>query len=62
MLYDGMTGKVLCSGDQSNSFAITTGVKQGFVLASILFNLFFAFMLAPAVQDMDEGVYVTFQI
>ena len=35
--FDGMTGQVLCSGDQSAAFAITNGVKQGYVLAPVLF-------------------------
>ena len=52
-----MTGQVLCSGDQSAAFTITNGVKQGCVLAPVLFNLFFTCMLAHAVQDTEEGVY-----
>ena len=62
LLHDGMTRQVLCSGDQSAAFAITNGVKQGCVLAPVLFNLFFACMLAHAVHDMEEGVYIRFSL
>ena len=55
LLHDGMTGQVLCSSDQSAALTITNGMKQGCVLAPVLFNLFFMCMLAHAVQDMGEG-------
>ena len=35
--------------------------ETGLILAPVLFNLFFMCMLAHAVQDMEEGVYVVVQ-
>ena len=35
--YDAMTCKVVNAGKLSNSFAVKTGVKQGFLLSPILF-------------------------
>ena len=57
LLHDGMTGQVLCSGDQSAACAITNGV-----LAPVLFNRFFTCMLAHAVQDMEESVYIRYRL
>ena len=56
-----MTGQVLSNGEQSDPFSISSGVKQGCVLAPVLFNLFFACVLRQAVGNMDEGVYVRFR-
>ena len=56
-----MTGQVLSSGEQSDPFIISNGVKQGCVLAPVLFNLFFTCFLRQAVGNMDEGAYVRFR-
>ena len=56
-----MTGQVLSNGEQSDPFFIPNGVKQGRVLAPVLFNLFFTCVLRQAVGNMDEGVYVRFR-
>jgi hypothetical protein len=61
LFHDGMSGQVLSSGDQSDHFEITNGVKQGCVLAPVLFNLFFTCVLRHAVQDLQEGVYVRYR-
>ena len=53
-----MMGQVLHGGDTLTSFAITNGVKQGCVLAPVLFNLFFACMLSQAVKDSKDWVYI----
>ena len=55
-----MTGQVLSNGEQSDPFSISNGVKQGCVLAPVLFNLFFACVMRQAVGNMDKGVYVRF--
>ena len=39
--HDEMTGQVLSDGEASEPFSISNGVKQGCVLASVLFNLFY---------------------
>ena len=56
-----MTGQVLSNGEQSDPFSISNGVKQGCVLAPVLFNLFFACILRQAVGNTDKGVYVSFR-
>ena len=56
-----MTGQVLSNGEQSDPFFISNGVKQGCVLAPVLFNLFFTCVLRQAIGNMDEGVYVRFR-
>ena len=56
-----MTGQVLSNGEQSGPFSISNGVKQGCILAPVLFNLFFTCVLRQAVGNMDEGVYVRFR-
>ena len=55
-----MTGQVLSNSEQSDLFSIYNGVKQGCVLAPVLFNLYFACVLRQAVGNMDKGVYVHF--
>jgi len=54
-------GQVLHGGGTSASFAIKNGVKQGCVLAPVLFNLFFACMLSQAVTDSEEGIYIRYR-
>ena len=41
----------------NNSFNISNGMKQGYVLAPILFSLFFPQVLLHTVKDLDLGVY-----
>ena len=50
-----MTGQVLSNGGHSDPFSTLNGVKQGCVLAPVLFNLFFTCVLRQAVGNMDEG-------
>jgi len=38
--HDGMTGKVVVGGHESDPFTVNVGVKQGCVLALVIFNLF----------------------
>ena len=57
-LHDGMTGQVLSCGEASEPFSISNGVKQGCVLAPVLFNLFFACALNHALRDR-ECIYDT---
>jgi len=37
---DGMKARVVTGGEESNSFEVFVGVKQGCVLAPVIFNLF----------------------
>ena len=52
---------VLDNGDTSDSFPVTNGVKQGCVLASILFSMVFAAMLHDASQDNDDGIQLKYR-
>jgi len=42
-----------------NLFDVTNGTKQGCLLASFLFAIFFAMMLLVAFKDCDLGVSIT---
>jgi len=57
-----MTGEVLSGGEPSDRFSISNGVKQGCVLAPVLFNLFFTQVLRHAVMDLDLGVYNKYRL
>ena len=61
LLRDNMTGHVLCNGDCTNSFNISNSVKQGCVLAPVLFNLFFSQVLLHTVKELNLGVYVRYR-
>ena len=52
-----MSGHVLCNGDGTDSFNISSGVKQGCVIAPILFNLFFSQALLHTMKGLDMGEY-----
>ena len=56
--HDNMKGVVEFDGSTSEPFNITSGVKQGCVLAPTLFGIFFAIMLQQAFKDTSEGVYI----
>ena len=53
---------VLSNGEHSSTFAISNGVKQGCVLAPVLFNLFFTQVLLHAVKDLNLGVYIKYRL
>uniref|UniRef100_A0A5F8HFV9 RNA-directed DNA polymerase n=1 Tax=Monodelphis domestica TaxID=13616 RepID=A0A5F8HFV9_MONDO len=56
-----MTGEVLSGGETSDRFNISN-VKQGCVLALVLFNLFFTQVLQHAVMDLDLGIYIKYRL
>ncbi|XP_076029240.1 uncharacterized protein LOC143018068 [Oratosquilla oratoria] len=56
-----MTGQVLPGGEVSEPLNISDVVKQGCVLAPILFNLFFTCVLNHVFRDLDLGVYLRFR-
>ena len=62
LFHDNMTGQVLSNGEHSNIFAISNGVKQGCVLAPVLFNLFFTQVLLHAVKDQNLGFYIKYRL
>ena len=59
---EGMTASVLEDGKNSQPFAITNGVKQGFVLAPTLFSMVFTAMLADAFSEGDTEIKLRHRI
>ena len=57
-LHTRMMANVSVVGEVSESFRVTIGVKQGCVLASMLFSIFLSAMLDDAFRDMGDGVYI----
>ncbi|XP_068739485.1 uncharacterized protein [Montipora capricornis] len=53
-----MQSTVCFDGANSNAFPVSSGVKQGCVLAPTLFGIFFSMLLQYAFVDFTEGVYV----
>uniref|UniRef100_UPI00398F0602 uncharacterized protein n=1 Tax=Pristiophorus japonicus TaxID=55135 RepID=UPI00398F0602 len=62
LFHDNMTGEVLSDGTTTAPFAISNGVKQGCVLAPVLFNLFFICILNYAIKDLEFGVYLKYRL
>ena len=60
-LHEGMKGCVLYDGDQSGSFNITTGVKQGCVVTPTLFSIFLAAFISLAAVDQAKGVGIIYR-
>jgi len=58
----GMTASVFCNGMVSDSFIVGNSVKQGCVLAPILFLIFFTMMLFVAFRDNDDGVSIEYRL
>ncbi|XP_046863308.1 uncharacterized protein LOC124457060 [Xenia sp. Carnegie-2017] len=56
--HEGMQAKVTRGSDCSEGFAVSTGVKQGCVLAPTLFSFYLAAMLEVAFEDTREGIYI----
>ena len=60
-LHEGMKGCVLYDGEQSGSFNINTGVKQGCVIAPTLFSIFLAAFISLAAVDQAKGVGIIYR-
>ena len=56
--HDDMKATVREGSDRSPAFDVTSGTKQGCVLAPTLFSIFFSAMLHVAFKDATEGVDV----
>lgn len=56
--YLNMKGVVQFDGTSSDAFDIRSGVKQGCVLASTLFGIFFAAVLSHAFKHYTEGIFL----
>lgn len=59
--HDGMQPHVLDDGNQSASFEVTNGVKQGCVLDPTLFSLMFTAMLTDAFSENDPGIDIRYR-
>ena len=55
----GMMANVSVGGEVSESFRVTNGVKQGWILALTLFSIFLSAMLDEAFRDMGGGGMVS---
>ena len=53
-----MQSTVCFDGASSDAFPVSSGVKQGCVLAPTLFGIFFSMVLQYTFADSPEGVYV----
>ncbi|BHF64775.1 hypothetical protein SprV_0200778200 [Sparganum proliferum] len=60
-LHDGMMARVTDNGAVSETFAVTNGVKQGYVLAPTLFSLMFSAMLMDAYCDERLGIRIAYR-
>ena len=56
-----MLGTVKINGERTESFEMTTGVKQGCVIAPILFILYFDAMPKEAISNCTKGIYIRFR-
>ena len=56
-----MLGTVKINGERSESFEMTNGVKQGCVIAPILFILYFDAMLKEAISNCTKEIYIRFR-
>jgi exonuclease III len=63
-LHEDMTAKVVIGGQESDPFNVTVGVKQGCVLAPIMFNIFLVTvtLLARRETAAEDGVQVRFRL
>jgi hypothetical protein len=56
--HDDMHSTVTYNGSSSEPFKVSSGVKQGCVLALTLFGIFFSMLLQYAFKDCNEGVFL----
>ncbi|GFO35998.1 endonuclease-reverse transcriptase [Plakobranchus ocellatus] len=63
-LHENQCGQVRINGDLSEPFSISNGVKQGCVLASTLFSIFFSMMLKQANENCEDedGIYIRYRL
>ena len=57
-LHSGMMATVVYANEESEAFTINIGVKQGYVLAPVLFNIYCSYVIRFAFLGKDEGVYL----
>ena len=59
--HDLMMAQVLDDGKASDPFPVTNGVKQGFILAPMLFSLMFSAMLTDAFRETSPGIPIRYR-
>jgi exonuclease III len=62
-LHDGMMARVCLGGEESEPFEVTRGVRQGCVLAPVLFNIYIHFVTRMMHQQVAEvaGIHVSYR-
>ena len=60
--HSGMEGKVSRQGEILEPFKINNGLRQGCVLAPVLFNIFFTAVFAAAFQELGEGIPIRYKL
>lgn len=56
--HENMHSTVNYNSSTSDAFKVSSGVKQGCVLAPTLFGIFFSMLLQYAFKDCTEGIFV----
>ena len=62
LLHDDMEAVVRINGTTSSPFKVTTGVKQGCVIAPTLFTIFLAAMMHQTTDLLPDGVGLTYRL
>jgi hypothetical protein len=62
--HEGMNAQVLVGGEASPSFPVSVGVKQGCVIAPVLFNVYLVAvtLLSRRTLDINDGVRVKYRL
>ena len=61
-VHDGKLARVQNDVDDTEPFPVTSGVKQGCILAPTLFSMMFSAMLTDAFQDCDDDFPVRYRL
>ena len=56
-----MKGQVVLNGEMSDAFRISSGTKQGCMLAPMLLTIFFSMMLHVAFRECDIGIPIRYR-
>jgi len=59
--HEGMMARVVDKGSVSDPFVITNGVKQGCVMAPILFGIVIAYLVRDAMSRVNDGIDIRFR-